>query len=74
MKYDGKHYGPVVKRTHTANWIFTSSTTGTRFNFIRTFINTYLKIDGIPFTDTPGYETMLFMNEVKNRDKRLQQQ
>ena len=58
---------------HTANWIFTSSTTGTRFNFIRTFINTYLKIDGTPFTDTPGYETMLFMNEVKNRDKRLQQ-
>jgi hypothetical protein len=58
---------------NTANWIFTSSTTGIRFNFIRTFINTYLKTDGTPFTDTPGYETMLFKDEVKNRDKRLQQ-
>jgi hypothetical protein len=58
---------------NTANWIFTSSTTGIRFNFVRTFINTYLKIDGTPFTDTPGYETMLFKDEVKNRDKRLQQ-
>ena len=58
---------------HNANWIYTSSTTGIRFNFIRTFINTYLKIDGTPFTDTPGYETMIFMDEVKDRDKRLQQ-
>jgi hypothetical protein len=58
---------------NTANWIFTSSTTGIRFNFIRSFINTYLKIDGTPFTDTPGYETLLFKDEVKGRDKRLQQ-
>ncbi len=58
---------------NTANWIYTSSTTGIRFNFIRSFINTYLKIDGTPFTDTPGFETMLFKDEVKDRDKRLQQ-
>jgi len=58
---------------HNANWVYTSSTTGIRFNFIRTFINTYLKIDGTSFTDTPGYETMLFKDEVKDRDKRLQQ-
>jgi len=59
--------------THSANWVYTSSTTGIRNNFIRTFINTYLKIDGTPFTNTPGYETMIFSEEVKNRDKRLQQ-
>jgi hypothetical protein len=58
---------------NNANWVYTSSTTGIRFNFTRTFINTYLKIDGTPFTNTPGYETMLFKDEVKNRDKRLQQ-
>lgn len=58
---------------NNANWVYTSSTTGIRFNFIRTFINTYLNIDGTPFTDTPGYETMVFKDEVKNRDKRLQQ-
>ncbi|MFZ0282799.1 MAG: RagB/SusD family nutrient uptake outer membrane protein, partial [Bacteroidales bacterium] len=58
---------------NNANWVYTSSTTGIRFNFIRSFINTYLKIDGTPFTDTPGYETMTFMSEVKDRDTRLQQ-
>jgi hypothetical protein len=29
--------------------------------------------DGTPFTDKPGYQTMTFMDEVKGRDKRLQQ-
>ena len=58
---------------HAANWYYTSATTGVRFNFIRTFINTYLNIDGTPFTNTPGYETMQFKDEVKNRDKRLEQ-
>jgi len=58
---------------NNANWVYTSSTTGIRFSFIRTFINTYLKIDGTPFTETPGYETMTFMDEVKDRDMRLRQ-
>ena len=58
---------------HAANWYYTSATTGVRFNFIRTFINTYLNIDGTPFTSKPGYETMEFKDEVKNRDRRLEQ-
>ena len=58
---------------HAANWYMTSATTGVRFSFIRNFINTYLKIDGTPFTSTPGYQTMEFKDEVKNRDKRLEQ-
>ncbi|HUS01585.1 MAG TPA: RagB/SusD family nutrient uptake outer membrane protein [Chitinophagaceae bacterium] len=58
---------------HAANWYFTSSTTGVKLSFIRTFINTYLKIDGTPFTNTPGYQTMLFKDEVKGRDRRLEQ-
>lgn len=59
--------------THAANWYYTSTTTGVRFNFTRTFINTYLNIDGTPFTDNEGYETMQFQEETVNRDKRLQQ-
>lgn len=58
---------------HAANWYYTSATTGVRFNFIRTFVNTYLNIDGTPFTNTPGYQTMQFKDEVKNRDRRLEQ-
>jgi hypothetical protein len=58
---------------HAANWYFTSATTGTRFSFIRPFIHTYLNLDGTPFTNLPGYQTTTFMEEVKGRDKRLQQ-
>ena len=58
---------------HNANWVYTSATTGIRFSFIRTFINTYLNIDGTPFTNNAAYTTMLFKDEVKGRDKRLQQ-
>ena len=56
-----------------ANWYFTSATYGVRFNFTRTFINTYLNIDGTPFTDVAGHDTMTFAHEVQGRDKRLQQ-
>lgn len=56
-----------------ANWYFTSATYGVRFSYTRRFINTYLNLDGTPFTSTPGYDTVTFVNEVKNRDTRLQQ-
>ncbi|MFD2145002.1 RagB/SusD family nutrient uptake outer membrane protein [Mucilaginibacter antarcticus] len=56
-----------------ANWWWTSGTYGAKASFTRTFINTYLKVDGTPFTNTPGYQTMLFKDEVKNRDVRLKQ-
>ncbi len=62
-----------LAKTHAANWYYTSTTTGVRFNFIRTFINTYLNLDGTPFTNNPAYTTMLFKDEVKERDKRLKQ-
>lgn len=56
-----------------ANWYLTSATYGPRFSFIRTFINTYLNIDGSRFTDIPGHDTISFPNETKNRDWRLQE-
>jgi len=56
-----------------ANWYWTSATYGSRLSFTRTFVNTYLNIDGTPFTNNAGYATMPFVDEVKNRDRRLQQ-
>lgn len=56
-----------------ANWWWTSGTYGAKASFTRTFINTYLNIDGTPFTNNPEYPTMLFKDEVKNRDLRLKQ-
>lgn len=63
----------TLNELNDANWYWTSGTYGDKASFTRTFINTYLNIDGTPFTDTPGYETMLFKDEVKNRDLRLKQ-
>lgn len=56
-----------------ANWWWTSGTYGAKASFTRTFINTYLKLDGTPFTNDPAYRTTLFKDEVKNRDLRLKQ-
>ena len=56
-----------------ANWWWTSGTYGAKASFTRTFINTYLNLDGTPFTDNPNYKTMLFKDEVKGRDLRLKQ-
>ncbi|MFV0520898.1 MAG: RagB/SusD family nutrient uptake outer membrane protein [Mangrovibacterium sp.] len=58
---------------HSANWYYTSSTYGDRLNFTRRFINTYLNIDGTPFTQNPAYQTTTFPAETNNRDKRLSQ-
>ena len=56
-----------------ANWWWTSGTYGAKASFTRTFINTYLNIDGTPYTNNPAYPTMLFKDEVKGRDLRLKQ-
>jgi starch-binding outer membrane protein, SusD/RagB family len=56
-----------------ANWYWTSGTYGDKASFTRTFINTYLNLDGTFFTSNPAYPTMLFKDEVKNRDLRLKQ-
>lgn len=56
-----------------ANWWWTSGTYGAKASFTRTFINTYLNLDGTSFTSNPNYKTMLFKDEVKGRDLRLKQ-
>jgi len=63
----------ALKVLNDANWYWTSGTYGDKASFIRTFINTYLNIDGTPFTDNPAWPTMLFKDEVKDRDMRLKQ-
>ena len=56
-----------------ANWWWTSGTYGSKASLTRSFINTYLNLDGTPFTSNPAYQTMVFKDEVKNRDLRLKQ-
>ena len=63
----------TLKILNDANWYWTSGTYGDKASFTRTFINTYLKLDGTPYTNDPAYTTQLFKDEVKNRDLRLKQ-
>jgi hypothetical protein len=58
---------------HHANWKWTSPTYGNRFSMIRPFINTYLQLDGTPYTSRTGWKTETFYDECQNRDYRLAQ-
>lgn len=58
---------------HHANWKWTSPTYGNRFSLTRPFINTFLQVDGTPYTSKPGWETEDFYTECQNRDYRLAQ-
>lgn len=41
--------------------------------FTKRFVNMYLNADGTRFTDKPGYETMQYVDECKDRDPRMAQ-
>lgn len=66
-------YNNALKKWHNAAWWYNSATLGARLGLDKKFINTYLNADGSRFTDLPSHTTMEFQNEVKNRDRRLQQ-
>lgn len=59
--------------THSGNRRWTSTTFGSSPSLTHTFVNTYLMLDGTPFTDISGYDKMSFIEETKNRDFRLSQ-
>lgn len=44
-----------------------------RPSYTRKMVNTYLMKDGTRFTDQAGWETMIFIDEVKDRDPRMYQ-
>lgn len=57
----------------SANRRFISPTYGNRPSLTRRFVNTYLNLDGTPFTNNPNYKTTPMTEEVKDRDLRLKQ-
>ena len=66
-------YSDALKLWNDANAYFTSTTLGNRSSPIKSFIDTYLNIDGTSFTNQADFDTINFVNEMKNRDLRLQQ-
>ncbi len=56
--------------THCESRIFNTNTIGDDYSPIRQVVNLFLKKDGTPWTDTPGYATTPFNEEWKDRDAR----
>jgi len=67
-----KDYNVEYSVVHSANNDYMSATLGKR-GVTRKIIASYLMNDGSRFTDKPGWETMKFTDETKNRDPRLAQ-
>lgn len=57
---------------HKANYYMTTSSYG-RPGMPKDLVNSYLNADGSRFTDTPGYNTIPFTEEMTGRDPRLSQ-
>ena len=57
----------------TQNYWYNSLSYGKGWSLVRPFVNTYLNLDGTPFTSGTGYETKSFAAEMKDRDLRLAQ-
>jgi hypothetical protein len=66
-------YSNSLKLWSSLNQYFTSPTLGFRTSLNKQFIDTYLNLDGSRFTDQPLFDTIFFVNEMQNRDPRLQQ-
>lgn len=67
-----RSYNLTYKIYHDANYYRLSPTTGL-LGLDKDFVNTYLMADGSRFTDRAGYKTMVFLDEIKDRDPRLAQ-
>lgn len=66
-------YSNSLKIWSQVNQLFVSPTLGNRSSGTRQFMDTYLNQDGSRFTDRLSFDTISFVNEMKNRDPRLQQ-
>lgn len=66
-------YNNALRKWHNITWKFNSATYGARWGLNKQFINTYLMKDGTRFTDKTGYDQLVFVDEMKDRDHRLAQ-
>lgn len=65
-------YDQILGIKHNAN-AFTLVPTQGQPGYTRKFVCTYLMKDGSRYTDQPGWQTKQFVDEIKDRDPRLQQ-
>lgn len=64
-----RHYDVAFGSFHSMGFSMSFS----RASLTRRFVNHFLMEDGTRFTDKPGWETMFYTDEMKERDPRLAQ-
>lgn len=67
-----RQYNASVPLLHRANYYMLTASYG-RPGLQKSLVNSYLMADGTRFTDIPGYQTMSFYEETRNRDPRMAQ-
>lgn len=67
-----RRYDADLSVKHDVQFYLTARTQG-KPGLEKKLVNSYLMSDGSRFTDIPGFDTIQFYNEVKNRDPRLSQ-
>ena len=67
------NYSEALARYNDANWVWTSPSTWERPGLTRKFVNTFLNLDGTPFTNRTDYNEVEFKEEIQGRDQRLEQ-
>ncbi|RAV27795.1 RagB/SusD family nutrient uptake outer membrane protein [Sinomicrobium soli] len=67
-----RQYTENIPLVHSANFYTLSASFG-RPGMQKSVVDSYLMKDGSRFTDLPGYKTMQFYEETRDRDPRMQQ-
>src|SRR5690606_30491832 len=66
-------YDTELMKFHAANHIFNVATTGGGVGLTKDLVDSYLMIDGRPFSTVTGSAEFTFYEETRNRDPRLAQ-
>lgn len=69
----GRQFSADMSTYHNLSGYYYSVTYGNKTSLTKRFMNTYLMLDGTPFTKQPGYKTTEFKDEFDGRDYRMKQ-
>lgn len=68
----GRRYSLTLNQMHNVNYYLTSRTQRD-IGLTKDLVDSYLQLNGMPFTSKTGYATMEFYDEMQSRDRRLTQ-
>lgn len=69
----GRQFSQDLSTYHDLSWVYYSSTYGSKVSLTKTFMNTYLMLNGTPFTNRSNYKVIEFADEFAHRDARMAQ-